>query len=1037
MAKTSNLRKFIKRFALVFLILLVLLIGSLVAIPFFFRDSILDAVRQAANDNLHATVDFEDASISLLRQFPLLTLQLDEYEVVGKGDFLGVPLVKGTSITFSVDVRSIFRENSPLEIRQVHLDKPELNILVLRDGRANYDITLPSEQPDLVVESEPIDFKIQLDAYSIQEGLLKYTDRSLETRVLATGLNHEGKGFFTSNQYQLETETGIEALSVSYEGIPYLKKAKTNLSAGFDIDLSQMKFTLLDNRLLINELPLEFDGFVALPSDEIQLDLSFRSPGADFKQLLSMIPNAYIEGYEDVRAEGRFSLSGKVQGIYSDTEYPAFQLQANVENASVKYPDLPLGISNIQTNIAVVSQQGSLDQMRIDIPTFRMQVGSNPISGRLRLLTPISDPDIDAEVKGRLDLGEFAQAYPLPDIRELSGLVIADIELRSTLSQLDLGDYDQVQVAGNFDMRQVVYRTDELPLITIKTMNMSFTPQQVLVPNFNLQLGKSDLSGSARFDNILAYFSPTKILTGDLVLKSNYFLADEWTEETTEEPAPAVSAAAEEETEFNRFAFALDADFKKIDYDVYTLLDTRVIGDFSPNRLQAERFQTQIGDSDFLVSGLILNAWDYLYGEAILKGIIELRSSYLNLNQFMAEDASSPESSGETEDYEPFPVPANVDLEIDADIDRVVYTNMDMRQLRGRVEIFEEQVAMVDCTSQTLGGQIGFSGTYDTQDLAKPAFGMKLDLSNLLFEETFQTFNSFQALAPIGKYIKGRLNSTLVMEGILGNDLMPDLNTITIDGFLETFNAILSGYAPLQSVGQKLNTDAFNNMAIQNTRNWFTIANGKVEVQEFDYNYQDIAMKIGGSHGLDQEMDYQILAKVPRELIGDNPVGAAAESGLDMLRKEASNLGVDIEKSPFVNLQINLRGNIKDPKVGIKLLGTDGEASVTEALKDQARDEVDEQLDRVRSEVDDRVQQGKEQAEDAAKRIRDSLENLATKKADEARQRALERMQAEKDAAAKKAAEELEKQLGKDKVDDIKGKLEDYNPLKKKKKDNN
>lgn len=1035
MAKSRSIGKIIKRTALALFLVFILLLGALVAIPIFFRGAILDAVKQAANDNLHATVDFDDARISLLRQFPLLTLQLDNYSIIGKGVFQGLPLIKGQAAIFSVDVRSVLAGDRPLEVRQIHLDKPELNILILRDGRANYDISLPSDLTAEEAASEPIDLQVQLDQYSIKEGVITYRDRSTGTKMYIKGLNHQGKGSLTLSQYLLQTQTQIEALSIIYDGIPYLKKVNTTLDAGFDIDLDKMKFTLLDNRLMLNELPLEIDGFVAMPSDEIELDLRFRSPGADFKQLLSLLPNAYIEGYEQVKVDGRFTLSGSVQGIYNDKEYPGFQLQTSIEKGSVQYPDLPLGISGIQTNIAITSQQGDLDQMRIDVPTFRMQVGNNPINGRLRLLSPISDPDIDTRIEGRLDLAEFTKAFPMPDVRELSGLVIADLTLRARMSQLDLGDYEQVDVSGIFDMQNVVYRSDDMPTVTIRSLQASLNPRQVEVPAFELQLGKSDLRGHARFDNILAYLSPNKVLTGDLTLQSNYFLADEWVSEEESNPTP-VSSQAPEEDGFTRFAFALDADFKKIDYDVYSLLDTRVKGDFSPNRLQAEQFRTILGDSDFQVSGLILNAWDYLFDDATLKGNIQLRSRNLNLNQFMTEDGSSPEPTDESADYEPFAVPAHIDLDIDADIDRVVYTNMDMRQLRGRVEIADEQVSLINCTTQTLGGQIGFSGLYDTQDFSKPVFGMKLDLQNLIFQQVFQTFNTFQTLAPIGQYIQGRLNSTLVLEGILGSDLMPDLQTLTVDGFLETFDALIKGYTPLQQLGNKLDTDAFESMPILNTRNWFTIANGQVEVQEFDYQHRDIAMKIGGTHGINQEMNYRILAKVPRELIGNTPVGAAAESGLDLLRREASQLGVNIDRSPFVNLQVNLTGNLKSPKIAIKLLSTEDGVSLQDAVKDRAREEIDEQRERIQTEVDDRVQQGKDAAADAAKRVRDSLENMAQQKAEEARRQAEARLKAEREAAEKRAAEELEKQLGKDakeKVEDIKGKLENFNPLKKKK----
>ena len=66
----------------------------------------------------------------------------------------------------------------------------------------------------------------------------------------------------------------------------------------------------------------------------------------------------------------------------------------------------------------------------------------------------------------------------------------------------------------------------------------------------------------------------------------------------------------------------------------------------------------------------------------------------------------------------------------------------------------------------------------------------------------------------------------------------------------------------------------------------------------FDVKMRDVAMKIGGTHSLTNEMNYQITTKAPRKLLG-----TAANSGIDFLAKEASKYNVNIAQGEFINVR--------------------------------------------------------------------------------------------------------------------------------------
>ncbi len=82
-----------KKLLIAFGILLVLFIAAIIIIPIILKEPITKAVKEEANKNLNATIDFKDVSISLLRSFPDLYVGIEELSITGKDKFEGSTLV--------------------------------------------------------------------------------------------------------------------------------------------------------------------------------------------------------------------------------------------------------------------------------------------------------------------------------------------------------------------------------------------------------------------------------------------------------------------------------------------------------------------------------------------------------------------------------------------------------------------------------------------------------------------------------------------------------------------------------------------------------------------------------------------------------------------------------------------------------------------------------------------------------------------------------------------------------------------------------
>ncbi|MBN3035852.1 MAG: hypothetical protein JW861_09725 [Bacteroidales bacterium] len=517
------MKKFLKITAIV--VLVVVFLGMV--LPILFRGKILDAVKDTANKNLNARVDFSAVRLSFFRHFPNFTLAVKDLSVSGTGHFEQDTLFSAGELAVSINLASLFRGNE-YEIQRVVLDHPRVHILVLPDGQANYDIARPSaetepEEPAEADTAATSSFRLTLKKLSVNELCLVYDDREGGVLVEAQGFNHRLNGDLTADMTHLRTQTTIRQLTFSYEGLEYLSRAELNYQAVIEADLKNAIYTLMENRLTLNALELNFDGSVSMINDDINLVLTFSAPSADFKDILSMVPAIYMKDFELVKTDGRFSLNGNAKGLYSGESYPSFMAHLKVDDGMFQYPGLPAAASEITADVNVSSKGGDLDNIIVDMPVFSLKLGDDPVYASFRMSTPISDPYLEAALKASVDLGGIREFYPMGEGEDLTGKIRADISLKGNLSDIEEERYEEFMALGSIFMEGIRYSTPEVnDPVEIRTAQLNFSPAYLDLVSFSAQIGENDLSAGGKLENYLGYALRDDILKGNLMVKSTH-----------------------------------------------------------------------------------------------------------------------------------------------------------------------------------------------------------------------------------------------------------------------------------------------------------------------------------------------------------------------------------------------------------------------------------------------------------------------------------------------------------------------------------
>jgi hypothetical protein len=581
------MKKFIKIFSISFLVLLIILIS----LPFVFKGKIIEIAKEQINNQVNAEIGFGKFDLSFISTFPNFTFEINDVTVDGIEEFEGVRLASIGKTEFALDLMSVIK-GEKIRVKKLGMTNPEIHVIVLENGKANWDIAKSSGEKEegaleeVSTDDEPFDLA-KLEKYFFKNVNLIYEDREGNMYAEIRNLAHSGSGDFASNLFILNTQTSIEELTYKMDGIKFLNRSNIEAKVDIEMNMDDFKFTFKENEFRLNDLFLSFDGFVAMPNDDIDMDITFASNRTDFKSILSLVPAVYMTDFQDVQTSGNLALKGFLKGKYSEANnsMPGFDIDLAVDNARFAYPDMPQAVENIEVKLKLQSEgKYEYDDLIVDLSKFSMDIAKNQISMKLHLTNPITDPHIDLDIKSQLNLANLKEVIPMEEGESYNGDFTADIKLKGALSAIEQERYNDFVAKGNLILLDMKYETADLPYpVEISKLYFTFSPQRLELTTFEMMLGKSDLNARGNIRNYMNYvFKDNETLKGTFSVNSNYFNLNELMTEDLE-TSPSEPTTAEEEIELSVIEIP-----KNIDFVMSSRFNTLIFDDLTISQVNGE-----------------------------------------------------------------------------------------------------------------------------------------------------------------------------------------------------------------------------------------------------------------------------------------------------------------------------------------------------------------------------------------------------------------------------------------------------------------
>lgn len=592
-------------------IILGIIILILLASPFIFKGNLEKMLMRTINENLNATVTWEDLDLSLFSSFPDASLKLNNFSVINKAPFEGDTLASGKSLKLDMGVMQLFKSED-IKIDAIKLDGAFVNIRIDSLGNTNYDIAVKKNAP-AITEGEITNggFKFELKKYEIQNSRVNFSDESSKIYLTLTEVQHQGSGDLSAEIGNLDTHT--EALaSFRMDDSEFLTKNRISLDAVFKLDLKNQMYTFLENEAKINELPLTFEGFVKVNEDNNEVDLTFKTPSSDFKNFLAIIPETYVKQISDVQTTGDFTVNGMIKGIVDSLHIPMMDIKVASDNASFKYPDLPKTAENITIDAQLKNETGLLKDTYLNIPKLTFRIDGEPfrINGSIKNMS--ENPLVNMEMQGTLNLANIKNVLPVEMEQNLSGIFKADIIANFDMESVDKEQYQKIDARGTASLTNFNYDAGFKNELNISDASLVLQPGVFNLKELNATTGQTDIRASGNIKNLIPFLMSKQQLKGRFDIKSNTFNVNDFmATETTPSEKNSVEKEKKSQKTTSKEAIkipdfldaTLDFNASKVIYDNLELKNAKGIATIQNETITISNFTSEIFGGNIALSG--------------------------------------------------------------------------------------------------------------------------------------------------------------------------------------------------------------------------------------------------------------------------------------------------------------------------------------------------------------------------------------------------------------------------------------------------
>lgn len=444
-------------------------------------------VEKAANTYLDADVRVGKVDVTFFSTFPRFTLKIDDGELVrhmAEADSMSSSRPYRDSLLRFARCRVAFNpipllKDNRIVIGRVLLDS--VRVYAWRDssGNANWNVMPAAGDTITAEDSAPSGgFKpksVVLRSLRIRNADIIFNDRSTDIYAMVRDVNSRVRLGAGVRGAAASVELSCGNLFFMQQRNVLVRRTALSLNTDVGFNADSMKVVLRNADLGINDISLSLNGTLRGDSARraVDVDLAFGAVAPSVEKALNLIPESVVR-HQDLTADGTVMLEGTVRGSYGNGLMPTVSLCLKIDDASAHYKGLPYGIDSLTADFDAFVDLAREQESYLDLKIFKLRGNDIDVLADAKVTELFEDPLIALNMRAGIDLGSIAKTFPLQEGIELSGVIDADLKVRTRLSTVKNQDFGRIFAAGKLDMDRVSLKDTVSGLDAVGDINLKF-----------------------------------------------------------------------------------------------------------------------------------------------------------------------------------------------------------------------------------------------------------------------------------------------------------------------------------------------------------------------------------------------------------------------------------------------------------------------------------------------------------------------------------------------------------------------------------
>ena len=472
---------------------------SLVLTVFLFKDRIIRSFIAEANKQLNTPVTIKHIDVGILRNFPNLSIVLTDVYIEDShpGNY---PLITAKRVAFKLNPLDVYY--GVFRVTGISIRESETNLKINDAGKTNYDILKP------VSPGAPKSGSLSMDLKDVvlEETKVTYYDITSRQHFMFQSRNLEASISMRNDIYNIAANGEVFTEKLSIDGRSFLSEKTFNINSVLDYD--DVKKNLLIKPSLLR---LKKSSFVVEGNYEWKeantIDLKVDGKDTDIQTLLSLLPEGISVPLEQYQSKGEVYFSSRLHGAISKEELPALNIDFGFQNTTIYHAGYKSRIEQARLNGSFSSSNlKSAKRSKLILKDINGTLNKEPFTANFTM-REFDNPEVEASFSGNIDAAALYGFFPVDQIANVEGNLLADISFRGRIELLkNKATAQKVSTQGTVELRNInlKYGKDKVPLTNLKG-SLQFSNNDLALSNVSAKFGNSDFLFNGFFKNVITF----------------------------------------------------------------------------------------------------------------------------------------------------------------------------------------------------------------------------------------------------------------------------------------------------------------------------------------------------------------------------------------------------------------------------------------------------------------------------------------------------------------------------------------------------